>query len=128
MPLERYQHDLRRPGFHHDEAQATAIRHLQRVKDELVERYETARAARGLGRLKLQKDRREPVLGLYMWGGVGRGKTYLMDVFFDSLPFRRKLRIHFHRFMQRVHRELNTLKGTRTHWKLLLTAFSRRRS
>lgn len=113
MPLERYQHDLRRPGFQHDEAQATAVRHLQRVKDELVERYEAARTARGLGRLRLQKDRREPVQGLYMWGGVGRGKTYLMDVFFDSLPFRRKLRIHFHRFMQRVHKELNALKGTR---------------
>ncbi len=113
MPLSRYQHDLRRPDFHHDEAQATAVRHLQRVKDELVERYEAARDARGLGRLKIQKQQREPVKGLYMWGGVGRGKTYLMDIFFESLPFRRKLRIHFHRFMQRVHKELNSLKGTR---------------
>lgn len=113
MPTERYQHDLRRPGFFHDEAQATAVRHLQRVRDELVERYQAAKSARGLGRLRLQKDRREPVKGLYMWGGVGRGKTYLMDIFFESLPFRRKLRIHFHRFMQRVHRELTDLRGTR---------------
>ncbi|MDF2445023.1 MAG: hypothetical protein K0S46_259 [Moraxellaceae bacterium] len=113
MPLERYQHDLRRPGFHADEAQATAVRHLQRVKDDLMERYNAARDARLLGRLRLPKNAVEPVRGLYMWGGVGRGKTYLMDVFFDSLPFRRKLRIHFHRFMQRVHKELNGLKGTR---------------
>jgi cell division protein ZapE len=113
MPSERYQHDLRRPGFQHDQAQATAVRHLQRVKDELVERFEAARDARGLGRLRFPKEMRVPVEGLYMWGGVGRGKTYLMDVFFDSLPFRRKLRIHFHRFMQRVHKELNLLKGTR---------------
>lgn len=113
MPQERYQHDLRRPGFTHDEAQATAVRHLQRVKDELAERYRAAKEVRGLGRLKLQKESREPVKGLYMWGGVGRGKTYLMDIFFDALPFRRKLRIHFHRFMQRVHKELNALKGTR---------------
>ncbi|HEX6591610.1 MAG TPA: cell division protein ZapE [Moraxellaceae bacterium] len=113
MPLSRYQHDLRRPDFHRDEAQADAVRHLQRVKDELTERYEAAREARGLSRLKLQKQQREPVLGLYMWGGVGRGKTYLMDLFFEALPFRRKLRIHFHRFMQRVHKELNALKGTR---------------
>ncbi len=113
MPLERYQHDLRRPGFQQDEAQATAVRHLQRVRDELFDRYEEARGVRVLARLKLQKELRQPVQGLYLWGGVGRGKTYLMDIFFDSLPFRRKLRIHFHRFMQRVHKELNALKGTR---------------
>ncbi|MCG8316665.1 MAG: AFG1 family ATPase, partial [Pseudomonadales bacterium] len=45
------------------------------------------------------------------WGGVGRGKTYLVDTFYESLPFRRKLRVHFHRFMQRVHRELRELQG-----------------
>ncbi|HEX4870503.1 MAG TPA: cell division protein ZapE [Moraxellaceae bacterium] len=113
MPSERYQHDLRRSGFQHDEAQATAVRHLQRVKDDLTERYQQAKDGRGLGLLKLGRGAREPVRGLYMWGGVGRGKTYLMDLFFDALPFRRKLRIHFHRFMQRVHKELNSLRGTK---------------
>jgi len=112
MPQHQYQQDLGRPGFHHDEAQANAVRHLQRVRDELAARYESAKTAKGLGRLKLQKQQRQPVQGLYMWGGVGRGKTYLMDLFFEALPFRRKLRIHFHRFMQRVHKELNALKGT----------------
>ncbi|HET8731235.1 MAG TPA: cell division protein ZapE [Moraxellaceae bacterium] len=112
MPSERYQHDLRRSGFQHDEAQATAVRHLQRVKDELTERYEQAREARGLGLFKFGRQP-EPVKGLYMWGGVGRGKTYLMDLFFDALPFRRKQRMHFHRFMQRVHKELNSLRGTK---------------
>ena len=46
-----------------------------------------------------------------MWGGVGRGKTFLMDLFFECLPFPEKLRTHFHRFMQRVHRELRNLAG-----------------
>lgn len=46
-----------------------------------------------------------------MWGGVGRGKTWLMDLFFQSLPTERKLRLHFHRFMLRVHQELNQLQG-----------------
>ena len=53
----------------------------------------------------------EPEMGLYLWGGVGRGKTYLVDTFFESLPFTRKLRVHFHRFMQRVHAELTALEG-----------------
>lgn len=48
----------------------------------------------------------EPVKGLYIWGGVGRGKTWLMDLFYDSLPLEKKQRIHFHRFMQRVHTAL----------------------
>ncbi|MDR0218382.1 MAG: AFG1 family ATPase [Enterobacteriaceae bacterium] len=52
-----------------------------------------------------------PVQGLYMWGGVGRGKTWLMDMFFQSLPTERKLRLHFHRFMLRVHEELTALQG-----------------
>ncbi len=46
-----------------------------------------------------------------MWGGVGRGKTWLMDMFYQSLPGERKQRLHFHRFMLRVHEELTTLQG-----------------
>ncbi len=53
----------------------------------------------------------EPELGLYFWGGVGRGKTYLMDAFYEALPFEQKYRTHFHRFMREVHRELKTLAG-----------------
>ena len=52
-----------------------------------------------------------PVRGLYMWGGVGRGKTWLMDLFYQSLPGERKQRLHFHRFMLRVHEELTQLQG-----------------
>ena len=48
-----------------------------------------------------------------MWGGVGRGKTWLMDQFYESVPFRRKTRMHFHHFMQHVHKELNKLSGQR---------------
>ncbi len=58
----------------------------------------------------LARPRRpEPLTGLYLWGGVGRGKTYLLDLFFDTLPFQEKLRLHFHRFMQIVHDELKAL-------------------
>jgi cell division protein ZapE len=51
------------------------------------------------------------VRGLYLWGGVGRGKTYLVDTFVDALPLERKQRIHFHSFMRAVHAELKSLKN-----------------
>lgn len=53
-----------------------------------------------------------PQRGLYLWGGVGRGKTYLMDIFYRSLPFEQKIRMHFHRFMYQIHHDLIRLKGT----------------
>jgi cell division protein ZapE len=60
---------------------------------------------------KFAKSELYPEEGLYFWGGVGRGKTYLMDNFYESLPFERKMRVHFHRFMRRVHQDLKQLKG-----------------
>jgi cell division protein ZapE len=50
--------------------------------------------------------------GVYMYGGVGRGKSFLMDCFFQAVPLTRKTRLHFHEFMREVHRELQELKGT----------------
>ena len=58
------------------------------------------------------QDELEPIRGLYFWGGVGRGKTFVMDLFYEGLPFEDKLRLHFHRFMRRVHKELTGLQGT----------------
>jgi cell division protein ZapE len=59
----------------------------------------------------LSRIRKQPscTVGLYVWGGVGRGKTWLMDLFYDCLPIQKKQRIHFHRFMQRIHSDLNKL-------------------
>jgi cell division protein ZapE len=114
-PLERYRADLQKPGFQPDAAQQYAVAQLQRLFDELVAR-ERARADAGgfakklVGWLGLNKTV-TPVQGLYFWGGVGRGKTYLMDTFFEALPFERKMRAHFHRFMQRIHRELKAMAG-----------------
>ncbi|MCQ4278682.1 cell division protein ZapE [Pseudomonas stutzeri] len=107
-PLERYQADLKRPDFFHDAAQETAVRHLQRLYDDLVA---DDRTKTGLMGKLFGKKHQEPVKGLYFWGGVGRGKTYLVDTFFDALPFEEKTRTHFHRFMKRVHEEMRTLKG-----------------
>lgn len=110
-PWQRYQTDLERPDFLKDAAQADAVQRLQTLYDKLVEAESERGKAMTKLRRKLKKGREEPVKGLYFWGGVGRGKTYLMDTFFESLPFKRKMRVHFHRFMQRVHQELKNFKG-----------------
>lgn len=91
-PRARYETDLEHPGFADDPAQAAAVEALQDIQERLLQ------SPPGLLRRKWT-----PVRGLYLWGGVGRGKTYLMDCFHETLPFRRKRRIHFHRFMQEVH-------------------------
>lgn len=105
-PLQRYQTDLQRPDFAKDAAQENAVRHLQRLYDNLV-------AAHNKGNSFISKllFKPKPIKGLYFWGGVGRGKTYLMDIFFEELPFPEKMRTHFHRFMKRVHEDLTKLKG-----------------
>lgn len=118
-PLERYQADLQRPDFFHDAAQETAVRHLQRLYDDLIAAQDNKPGV--FGKLFGKKEHK-PVKGLYFWGGVGRGKTYLVDTFFDALPFEQKVRTHFHRFMKRVHEELKTLKDQ----KNPLTVIARR--
>ncbi len=84
--------------------------HLQDLYDRLVSREDAARPGMSRWWNALRRDSMLPEQGLYFWGGVGRGKTYLMDLFFEALPFERKMRSHFHRFMHRVHAELNQLR------------------
>jgi cell division protein ZapE len=110
-PLERYQADLAREGFSHDRAQEAAVHKLQDLYLRLLARERVEGGALQRFWRRLKPERRAPETGLYLWGGVGRGKTYLVDTFFDCLPFERKLRVHFHRFMQRVHAELRELGG-----------------
>jgi cell division protein ZapE len=110
-PWQRYQSDLQREDFSHDPAQEHAVKLLQDLYERLIA---PRRENRGglLGWLqKLRGQPQEPETGLYLWGGVGRGKTYLVDTFFDCLPFRQKMRVHFHRFMRRVHEDLKQLEG-----------------
>ena len=88
-----------------DPAQERALAGLQKLADELA----TFRAAR---RSRLKRLFVRPVVprGLYLWGGVGRGKSFLMDSFCARVAIRRKTRVHFHAFMRDVHEELKTLK------------------
>ena len=107
-PKQRYQNDLAREGFAADDAQAFAVDQLEDLFHRLVARNN---GKKGGLLAKLLKSAQAPEKGLYFWGGVGRGKTFLMDSFYESLPFEKKMRIHFHRFMRRVHQDLDLHKG-----------------
>ncbi len=110
-PILRYQQDLERDDFSYDASQEAAVKHLQRLYDDLVQDQAEKPKLGLLAKLFTKKVVKVPVKGLYFWGGVGRGKTYLMDTFYDSLPFANKNRTHFHRFMQGVHADLRKLEG-----------------
>jgi cell division protein ZapE len=115
-PSQRYQQDLLQVSFSYDPAQEQAVVLLQALYEQLLERHTRAADQSFLQRLRMYfRSARPslPVKGLYFWGGVGRGKTYLMDNFFESLPFEEKMRAHFHRFMRRVHGELRLLDGVK---------------
>jgi cell division protein ZapE len=111
-PLNRYQKDINDNGFIKDEAQYHAISLLEDLYHRLIKSIET-RQKYSVKHLLSKLGFDQPITpekGLYFWGGVGRGKTYLMDIFYESLPFENKMRVHFHRFMRRVHQELKTLQ------------------
>ena len=110
-PLERYRQDLKTPGFVADDEQAKAVQELERIYHALQVQRPQETGVMAWVKSKLDKSKPEPVRGLYLWGGVGRGKTHVVNAFHDALPFNNKVRIHFHRFMQRVHAELKTLGG-----------------
>ena len=104
---QAYQRALRERGFLPDPAQLRAVDALERCENEWIAYLARRRTA-------LQRMFVKPPIprGVYMFGGVGRGKSFLMDCFFQSVPLRRKTRLHFHEFMREVHRELQELKGT----------------
>ncbi|WP_426817069.1 cell division protein ZapE [Winslowiella sp. 2C04] len=117
-PLALYQQALNNGDYQPDEVQRNAIARLDVIQQALIATPSAPSAPSGglFGKLKglMGKEKTAPlppVRGLYMWGGVGRGKTWLMDLFFRAIPGDRKLRLHFHRFMLRVHQELTELQG-----------------
>ncbi len=110
-PEQRYSAQLSESGFVDDPVQREVI---ARLNDLYVRLCGTNRQQRSV--LQRVKDRLVvslilPEPGLYLWGGVGRGKTFLMDIFYDCLPFQNKLRMHFHHFMYRVHNDLGKFAG-----------------
>jgi cell division protein ZapE len=101
-----YRRSLESRGFVPDPAQWRAVERLQRLFEEWSE-YK-ARRSNALRRLLVKPSLPK---GVYLWGGVGRGKSFLMDAFYLCVPLVRKRRVHFHHFMREIHRELDEVKG-----------------
>ena len=104
--LSAYQAELAARGYQSDPAQLAAVKELERCASEWAE-FKRKRS----NPLKKLINRPEPPKGVYLYGGVGRGKSFLMDCFYGVLPLQRKTRLHFHEFMREVHRELRQLQG-----------------
>ena len=103
---EAYEDSLRREGHVEDAAQRALVACFDNLQSRLAAQPPRAGKLRALFS---RGERREGVRGLYVWGGVGRGKTFLMDLFFETLAIERKKRIHFHRMMQDVHARMKRL-------------------
>lgn len=101
-PLERYQQLLKEKKIFQDTQQAEVIHALQTLYDQLTEKKSWLK--------KFFAHKKSG--GLYLWGNVGIGKSFLMDLFFNSLPFPQKIRLHFHEFMREIHIELASLQGS----------------
>lgn len=104
-PKEKYQKDMEQRHFRPDPEQQVVVEHLEDLYHRLIN---TPVKKQGVLSRMLNRPM-TPVTGLYLWGGVGRGKSYLMDSFFDLLPIDEKQRIHFHKLMQTIHEELSHL-------------------
>jgi cell division protein ZapE len=101
---QRYESERARHGYALDPAQEQVVALFERLRTEL-----TTPAPTNLLSALLKRRSPKPTRGIYLWGGVGRGKTWLMDLFFHSLPRKDKQRSHFHRFMQSIHDELKKI-------------------
>jgi cell division protein ZapE len=104
--LDIYQAELVKRGYSSDPAQLAGVQALDTCAREWTD-YLAQRST------KLKKLFNKPAIpqGVYLYGGVGRGKSFLMDCFFEAVPIKRKTRLHFHEFMREVHRELRELQG-----------------
>lgn len=118
-PKQRYQAKIASGEVLPDPAQAGVVDQLDELYGVLLQASIQSQKETWFGaitqQVKTKLGRAEPVSpvrGLYIWGGVGRGKTMLMDMFYDCLPEQKRIRMHFHRFMKRVHDGLNKWSGT----------------
>src|SRR6202165_5734086 len=124
--LQLYRRQLDERHFRSDSAQLAVVAKLDDLRRRLIvaPRPPRVRLPRWLTGLT-HRASRTPVRGLYLWGGVGRGKTWLMDLFFETLPFAQARRLHFHRFMHEVHAQLAQIRQQRSPLEHIAQALAR---
>lgn len=125
-PLSLYEAALKQGDYQPDDVQRKTVLHLQQIYHALLKETppeKNSLTQRLFRRIRTKKQIVAPERGLYMWGGVGRGKTWLMDMFYQSLPTERKLRLHFHRFILRVQEELKNLQGHENPLEIIADGF-----
>jgi cell division protein ZapE len=124
-PLEIYQQAIQSGRWRPDPAQAAVMEHLQRIYTEIFQsNHSPSWMPAWIQKIFKISPSSSSIQGLYLWGGVGVGKTGLMDMFFQSLPTQKKLRLHFHRFMRQVHQELTILQGQPNPLKIVAAHFA----
>lgn len=104
-PIEYYNEQIRQENIVTDDEQLNVLQIMQEIHTDLINENKA--------RSRIFSLLRKPQLvqGLYLWGGVGIGKTFLMDCFYQTLPFTQKMRVHFHQFMQFIHQQLKHHQG-----------------
>ncbi len=105
---EAYEDSLRREGHVRDPAQEDIVARLEDLQARIGQHDQPSGLLHSLMR-RARNRQQTGVRGLYLWGGVGRGKTFLMDLFFETLAIEAKRRIHFHRMMHEIHDRLKQL-------------------
>lgn len=111
-----YQQQCQQGRIQPDPAQVQALTAFQTVIDQLTSKKSAS----------LFSFRKPKPQGLYLWGGVGIGKTMLMDCFFHCLPLQEKLRLHFHAFMQMIHQELKKLQGSKNPLQMIAASLAKK--
>lgn len=108
---ERYERELAARHYSPDPAQTAVVERLDALRTRLLAEAQPGLIGRWLQRIRPRHNGIHDTRGIYLWGGVGRGKTWLMDLFFASVPIRARRRSHFHHFMRDVHAQLRALRG-----------------
>ena len=117
--LDRYRDHCRSGVVFEDAKQIEVVRRLDALRDAL-DSHQTPKSSW----FRFPRREQRPIQGLYLWGSVGRGKTFLMDLFFESLERKDKVRIHFYRFMQSVHLALAEYQGSPDPLRLVAKRFA----
>lgn len=129
MPKYKYQQALRSKEINFDEMQMQVVDHLEILHKQIStpSPVNDASLITKISNIFRHTDKQASTgKGLYIWGTVGRGKTFLMDIFYECLTDENKLRLHFHRFMQEVHHQLRHIKNEESPLNIVADSFKQR--